>query len=118
VAKKKIGHSVPWTNVDVGELKAHSQTRTPVAVIAKKMKRTEGRFGERRVFSASLWDTAAVAAPTEAMRLALSSSSPRPVEFGVKSGADRLASERHEVVVPAGLPDRLKLAERCAIGDD
>jgi hypothetical protein len=42
VPKKRIGHSAPWTNVDVSELKAHSQTRTPVAVIAKKMKRTEG----------------------------------------------------------------------------
>jgi hypothetical protein len=38
VAKKKI----PWTNEDMRELKAHSKARTPLTVIAKKMKRTEG----------------------------------------------------------------------------
>jgi hypothetical protein len=32
----------PWSKEDVKELKAHSKARTPVAKIAKAMKRTEG----------------------------------------------------------------------------
>jgi hypothetical protein len=39
---KKTGHGTPWTNEDVRALKAHSKARTPLAEIAKKMKRTEG----------------------------------------------------------------------------
>jgi hypothetical protein len=31
----------PWTNEDVRDLKAHSKARTPLTVIANKMKRTE-----------------------------------------------------------------------------
>ena len=38
----KTGHKTPWTAEDVRELYEHSQARTPLAVIAKKMKRTEG----------------------------------------------------------------------------
>ena len=38
----KTGHQKPWTTEDVRELQEHSQARTPLAVIAKKMKRTEG----------------------------------------------------------------------------
>jgi hypothetical protein len=42
VAQKKTGHGTPCTNEDVRELKAHSRARTPLTVIAKKMKRTQG----------------------------------------------------------------------------
>ena len=42
VAQKETGHSRPWTNYDECELKEHSKARTPVTVIAQKMKRTEG----------------------------------------------------------------------------
>jgi len=35
-------HGSPWTKEDVKALKAHSKSRTPVAQIAKEMKRTEG----------------------------------------------------------------------------
>jgi hypothetical protein len=42
VAQKQTGHRTPWTNEEVRELRAHSQARTPLTVIAKKMKRTEG----------------------------------------------------------------------------
>jgi hypothetical protein len=42
VAQKKTGHRTPWTIEDVRALKAHSKARTPLTVIAKKMKRTEG----------------------------------------------------------------------------
>ena len=42
VAQKMTGHRVAWTSEDVRELRAHSQARTPLTVIAKKMKRTEG----------------------------------------------------------------------------
>jgi hypothetical protein len=41
VAQKKTGHGTSWTNEDVRELKAHSKARTPLTVMAKKMKRTE-----------------------------------------------------------------------------
>jgi hypothetical protein len=41
VAQKKTAHGAPWTKEDVRELKAHSKARTPLAEIAKKMKRTE-----------------------------------------------------------------------------
>jgi hypothetical protein len=41
VARKKSAHKTPWTKEDVHELKAHSKARTPLPVIAKKMKRTE-----------------------------------------------------------------------------
>jgi hypothetical protein len=41
VAQRKTAHKAPWTKEDVRELKAHSKVRTPLPVIAKKMKRTE-----------------------------------------------------------------------------
>jgi len=42
VPKKKASvHGSPWTKEDLRELKAHSKARTPVAEIAKSMKRTE-----------------------------------------------------------------------------
>jgi hypothetical protein len=40
--KKTTVHRSPWSKEDVKELKAHSRARTPVAKIAKTMKRTEG----------------------------------------------------------------------------
>jgi hypothetical protein len=40
--KRTTGHGTPWTKESVEELKAHSKARTPVAKIAKLMKRTEG----------------------------------------------------------------------------
>jgi hypothetical protein len=40
--KKKAAHRNPWSKEDVQELKVHSKARTPVAKIAKAMKRTEG----------------------------------------------------------------------------
>jgi hypothetical protein len=42
VATKKTAHRSPWSKEDVKELKTHSKARTPVAKIAKAMKRTEG----------------------------------------------------------------------------
>jgi hypothetical protein len=40
--KKTTAHRSPWSKEHVKELKAHSKARTPVAKIAKAMKRTEG----------------------------------------------------------------------------
>jgi hypothetical protein len=40
--KKTTGHGAPWTKDNVKELRAHSKARTPLAKIAKTMKRTEG----------------------------------------------------------------------------
>ena len=40
--KKTASHRSPWTKEDVKALRAHSKARTPVAQIAKAMKRTEG----------------------------------------------------------------------------
>ncbi len=37
----------PWTKDDVRSLKAHSKARTPVAKIAKEMKRTVGALRRR-----------------------------------------------------------------------
>ena len=42
MAQKKTGRGTPWTNKDVRVLTAHSKSGTPLAVIAEKMKRTEG----------------------------------------------------------------------------
>ena len=39
--RDKTGHRSPWTTDEVNKLKSHSQARTPLTVIAKKMKRTE-----------------------------------------------------------------------------
>jgi hypothetical protein len=40
--KKTTVHRSPWSKEHVKELKAHSKARTPVAKIAKAMRRTEG----------------------------------------------------------------------------
>jgi hypothetical protein len=39
--KKRTTVRNPWTKEDLRQLKAHSKTRTPVAEVAKAMKRTE-----------------------------------------------------------------------------
>jgi len=39
--KRKAPVRKPWTKEDLRELKAHSKARTPVAQVAKAMKRTE-----------------------------------------------------------------------------
>ena len=41
VAQKRSRQVTPWTNEDVRDLKAYSKARTPITVIANKMKRTE-----------------------------------------------------------------------------
>ena len=45
--RKKTLASSPWTKEDVRELKAHSKARTPVAKVAKAMKRTEGAVRQK-----------------------------------------------------------------------
>ena len=62
MAQEETGHWTAWTTEDERQLRAHSQARTPLPVIAKKMQRTRGRSGERREFSASPWVIAALAA--------------------------------------------------------
>jgi hypothetical protein len=37
----------PWTKEDVRELKAHSKAKTPVAKVAKALKRTEGAVRQK-----------------------------------------------------------------------
>lgn len=45
-AKKKIARR-PFTKDDIKALKAHSKARTPVAKIARQMKRTEGSLRQK-----------------------------------------------------------------------
>jgi hypothetical protein len=45
--KKKILARNSWTKEDLRELKAHSKARTPVAEVAKAMKRTEGAVRQK-----------------------------------------------------------------------
>ena len=50
VMKKKKNGRVKrreWTRADIKALKAHSKARTPVAKIAKQMKRTEGALRQQ-----------------------------------------------------------------------
>jgi hypothetical protein len=47
-AKKKTVRK-PFTKDDVKALKAHSKARTPVAKIAKQMKRTEGSLRQKAI---------------------------------------------------------------------
>jgi hypothetical protein len=47
-AKKKIVRKL-FTKDDVKALKAHSKARTPVAKIAKQMKRTEGSLRQKAI---------------------------------------------------------------------
>jgi hypothetical protein len=45
--KKKILARNPWTKENLSELKAHSKAKTPVAEVAKAMKRTEGAVRQK-----------------------------------------------------------------------
>ena len=45
--KKKTQARKPWSKEDVRELKAHSKAKTPVAKVAKAMKRTEGAVRQK-----------------------------------------------------------------------
>ena len=45
--KMMTAHRSPWTKEDLRELKAHSKARTPVSMIAKAMKRTEGAVRQK-----------------------------------------------------------------------
>ena len=45
--KKKTLARNPWTKEDVRELKVHSKAKTPVAKVAKAMKRTEGAVRQK-----------------------------------------------------------------------
>ena len=45
--KKKAVFRSPWTKDDVRELKAHSKAKTPVAKVAKALKRTEGAVRQK-----------------------------------------------------------------------
>ena len=46
VAKKKLARK-PYTAADIKLLKQHSKSKTPVAKIAKMMKRTEGSLRQK-----------------------------------------------------------------------
>jgi len=43
----KVTTRNPWTKEDVRELKVHSKAKTPVAKVAKAMKRTEGAVRQK-----------------------------------------------------------------------
>ena len=45
--KKKVAVRNPWTKDDVRELKAHSKAKTPVAKVAKALKRTESAVRQK-----------------------------------------------------------------------
>ena len=45
--KKKTQTRNPWSKENIRELKAHSKARTPVAKVAKAMKRTEGAMRQK-----------------------------------------------------------------------
>jgi len=45
--KRKARVRKPWTKEDLRELKAHSKARTPVAQVAKAMKRTEAAVRQK-----------------------------------------------------------------------
>jgi hypothetical protein len=44
---KKTQVHKPWTKKNIRELKVHSKARTPVAQVAKAMKRTEGAVRQK-----------------------------------------------------------------------
>jgi hypothetical protein len=45
--KKKAAVRAPWTKDDVRELRGHSKAKTPVAKVAKALKRTEGAVRQK-----------------------------------------------------------------------
>jgi hypothetical protein len=44
---KRVAKRARWTKALLTELRRHSKARTPVAKIAKQMKRTEGALGQQ-----------------------------------------------------------------------
>ena len=44
---KKVMKRMPWTKALHAELRRHSKAKTPVAKIAKQMKRTEGALRQQ-----------------------------------------------------------------------
>jgi hypothetical protein len=44
---KKVAKRMSWTKTLLAELRRHSKARTPVARIAKQMKRTEGALRQQ-----------------------------------------------------------------------
>jgi hypothetical protein len=46
-AEKEDSCTQPWTKDDVRELRAHSKAKTPVAQVAKALKRTEGAVRQK-----------------------------------------------------------------------
>jgi len=44
---KKVAKRVPWTRAMHAELRRHSKAKTPVAKIAKQMKRSEGALRQQ-----------------------------------------------------------------------
>jgi hypothetical protein len=49
LAKKKKAIRREWTPAELRTLKKHSKERTPVAKIAKEMKRTEGALRQKAI---------------------------------------------------------------------
>ncbi|MGY3363330.1 hypothetical protein ACVWZL_000455 [Bradyrhizobium sp. GM2.4] len=49
MAKKKKTVRREWTRDDIKDLKAHSKARTPVVIIAKMTKRTEGALRQKAI---------------------------------------------------------------------
>ena len=47
MAQRDTSHRIPWTMQDVRQLQAHSKARTPLTVIANKMKRTEAALRQK-----------------------------------------------------------------------
>jgi hypothetical protein len=47
MSKSKTAVRNPWTKDDLRELKAHSKAKTPVAKVAKALKRTEGAVRQK-----------------------------------------------------------------------
>ena len=47
MSKNKTAVRNPWTKNDVRELKAHSKSKTPVAKVAKALKRTEAALRQK-----------------------------------------------------------------------
>jgi hypothetical protein len=47
MAKTKSPARVPWAKEDVRALKAHSKSKTPVAEVAKALKRTESAVRQK-----------------------------------------------------------------------
>ena len=47
MSKNRTAVRSPWTKDDLRELKVHSKAKTPVAKVAKALKRTEGAVRQK-----------------------------------------------------------------------